>query len=89
MRKALFCSHHFNSQFGKDSHSWKLKLLFHVSTIDGEEKNANFTVEKPDRYHITKADLILPITGQTNKGCLVPDGLYTAGHSTPMQHSCP
>lgn len=38
MRKALFCSHHFNSQLGKDSHSWKLKLLFHVSTVMEKKK---------------------------------------------------
>ena len=44
-------------------------------------------MEKPDRYHITKAELKLPITGQTNKGCLAPDGLYTAGHNTQMQYS--
>lgn len=36
-----------------NTHSWSLKLFSYISLINEKEKNANFTVEKPDRYHLT------------------------------------
>lgn len=35
------------------THSWNLKLFSYKSLINEKEKNVNFTVEKPDRYHLT------------------------------------
>ena len=72
-REVLFCDYHFNNQSGK-TRSQSLKLLSSISLINEKEKNADFTVENPDRYpYLSRVN---SANNEKDEQSVPPDGLY-------------